>query len=186
MLEWATSKIGILMKWERTSSHKVHLITLSKIAQSPDTFYIYLQRASHVAGFEWVKCLHNVLLRDPSMRRFILRNEMLFQSRFKIPLILILHYSFKHVKQLYTNHVYWRLNHYAIVTRRASDFNIVICYTGFLWCIYIFSYYLIHYSEYHTLTGDTFAEIKREFCKLWPHPPIFILVKSFKWGIRGS
>ena len=47
---------------------------LKKIAPSSDAFNMHSLRAAHTAGFEWVECLHNVLVPDPSVRGYVLKD----------------------------------------------------------------------------------------------------------------
>ena len=47
---------------------------MRKIAPSSDALYMQALRAIHTAGFEWVECLHNVVLPDPSVRGYIMKN----------------------------------------------------------------------------------------------------------------
>ena len=41
---------------------------LKKIAPSPDVPNLHSLGAAHIAGFEWVECLHNVSMPDPLVR----------------------------------------------------------------------------------------------------------------------
>ena len=42
---------------------------------------MHLLRAAHTAGFEWVESRHNVSMRDPSPRGYVLKDDIcLFQS----------------------------------------------------------------------------------------------------------
>ena len=41
---------------------------LKKIAPSSDALNMHSLRAAHTAGLEWVECLHNVSVPDPSVR----------------------------------------------------------------------------------------------------------------------
>ena len=47
---------------------------IRKIAPSSDALYMQLLRVIHTAGFEWVECLHNVVLPDPSVRGYIMKS----------------------------------------------------------------------------------------------------------------
>ena len=51
---------------------------LKKIAPSSDAFNMHLLRAAHTAGFEWVECLLNVAMPDPSARGYVLKMTCLF------------------------------------------------------------------------------------------------------------
>ena len=41
---------------------------LNKIVPSSDALNMHSLRVAHTAGFEWVECLHNVSMPDPSAR----------------------------------------------------------------------------------------------------------------------
>ena len=41
----------------------------------PLHWFTFIKRATHAAGFEWVECLHNVSIPDPSVRSYILKND---------------------------------------------------------------------------------------------------------------
>ena len=47
---------------------------LKKIAPSSDAFNMHSLRAAHTAGFEWVECLHNVSVPDPSVCGYVLKD----------------------------------------------------------------------------------------------------------------
>ena len=47
---------------------------LKKIAPSSDALNMHSLRAAHTAGFEWVECLHNVSVPDPSVRGYVLKD----------------------------------------------------------------------------------------------------------------
>ena len=49
---------------------------LKKIAPSSDTLNMHSLRADHTAGFEWVECLHNVSVPEPSVRGYVLKDHM--------------------------------------------------------------------------------------------------------------
>ena len=49
---------------------------LKKIAPSSDALKMRSLRAAHIAGFEWVECLHNVSVPDPSVRGYVLKDDM--------------------------------------------------------------------------------------------------------------
>ena len=49
---------------------------MKKLAPSSDALYMHSLRATHTAGFEWVECLHNVVLPDPSVRGYIMKNDI--------------------------------------------------------------------------------------------------------------
>ena len=47
---------------------------LTKITLSSDALNMHSLRAAHTAGFEWVECLHNVSVPDPSVRGYVLKD----------------------------------------------------------------------------------------------------------------
>ena len=47
---------------------------LKKIAPSSNALNMHSLRAAHTAGFEWVECLHNVSVPDPSVRGYVLKD----------------------------------------------------------------------------------------------------------------
>ena len=47
---------------------------LKKIAPSSDALNMHSLRAAHTAGFEWVECLHNVSVPDPSVCGYVLKD----------------------------------------------------------------------------------------------------------------
>ena len=47
---------------------------LTKIAPSSDALNMHSLRAAHTTGFEWVECLHNVSVPDPSVRGYVLKD----------------------------------------------------------------------------------------------------------------
>ena len=49
---------------------------LKKITPSSDALNMHSLRAAHTAGFEWVECLHNVSVPDPSVRELVLKDDM--------------------------------------------------------------------------------------------------------------
>ena len=49
---------------------------LRKIAPSSDALHMHALRAIHTAGFEWNECLQNVPIPDPSLRGYVLKDEM--------------------------------------------------------------------------------------------------------------
>ena len=49
---------------------------MKKLAPSSDALYMHSLRATPTAGFEWVECLHNVVLPDPSVRGYIMKNDI--------------------------------------------------------------------------------------------------------------
>ena len=49
---------------------------LKKIAPSSDALNMHSLRAVHTAGFEWIECLHNVSVPDPSVRGYVLKDDM--------------------------------------------------------------------------------------------------------------
>ena len=49
---------------------------LKNIEPSSDALNLHSLRAAHTAGFEWVECLHNVSVPDPSLRGYILKDDM--------------------------------------------------------------------------------------------------------------
>ena len=49
---------------------------LKKIAPSSDALNMHSLRAVHTAGFEWIECLHNVSVPDPSVRAYVLKDDM--------------------------------------------------------------------------------------------------------------
>ena len=53
---------------------------LKKIAPSSDALNMHSLRAGHTAGFEWVECLHNVSVPDPSVRGYVLKDDMFVQK----------------------------------------------------------------------------------------------------------
>ena len=58
-------------QFNRSTSNDV-----KKIAPCSDALYMQMMRAVHVAGFEWVECVRNITIPDPSMRGFILKNDV--------------------------------------------------------------------------------------------------------------
>ena len=46
---------------------------MRKIAPSSDALYMHILRATHTAGFEWVQCLHNISVPNPSVYGYILK-----------------------------------------------------------------------------------------------------------------
>ena len=53
---------------------------LKKIAPSSDALNMHSLRAAHTAGFEWVECLHNVSVPDPSVQGYVLKDDMFVQK----------------------------------------------------------------------------------------------------------
>ena len=49
---------------------------LKNIEPSSDALNLHSVRAAHTAGFEWVECLHNVSVPDPSVRGYVLKDDM--------------------------------------------------------------------------------------------------------------
>ena len=49
---------------------------LKKIPPSSDALNMHSLRAAHTAGIEWVKCLHNVSVSDPSGHGYVLKDGM--------------------------------------------------------------------------------------------------------------
>ena len=49
---------------------------MKKIAPSSDAVNVHSLRAVHTAAFEWVECLHNVSVSDPSERGYVLKDDM--------------------------------------------------------------------------------------------------------------
>ena len=49
---------------------------MKKIAPSSDALNMHSLRAAHSAGFEWVECLHNISMPDPSTRGYVLKVDM--------------------------------------------------------------------------------------------------------------
>ena len=49
---------------------------LKKISQSSDTLNMHSLRAAHTNRFEWVECLHNVSMIDPSAHGYVLKDNM--------------------------------------------------------------------------------------------------------------
>ena len=49
---------------------------LKKIAPSSNALNMHSLRAAHTAGFEWVECLYDVLVPDPSVRGYVLKDDM--------------------------------------------------------------------------------------------------------------
>ena len=49
---------------------------LRRIAPSSDALHMHALRAIHTAGFEWNECLHNVIIPDPSLRGYVLKDEV--------------------------------------------------------------------------------------------------------------
>ena len=50
---------------------------LKKIAPNSDALYMHILRTVYVAGFEWVECIQNVSIPDPSLRGYILKDRVL-------------------------------------------------------------------------------------------------------------
>ena len=49
---------------------------LKKITPSSDSLTMHSLRAAYTAGFELVECLHNVSVPDPSVRGYVLKDDM--------------------------------------------------------------------------------------------------------------
>ena len=49
---------------------------MKKLAPSSDALYMHSLRATHTAGFKWAECLRNVVLSDPSVRGYIMKNDI--------------------------------------------------------------------------------------------------------------
>ena len=58
---------------------------LKKIAPSTDALYMQILRASHVAGFEWVECVQNVAIPDPSLRGYVLKDGVFVPQWLPVP-----------------------------------------------------------------------------------------------------
>ena len=70
-----------------------------KISPSSHALNINSLRAARTAWFEWVECLHNVSMLDPSVRGYVLKDDILiylFQSGYLKLLLLTLQNFFKH------------------------------------------------------------------------------------------
>ena len=80
---------------------------LKKIAPSSDALNIHSLRAAQTAGFEWVECLHNVSVPNPSVRGYVLKDDMFVPSFYLKSLPSTLQNFFKHanVKQQSMWHV---------------------------------------------------------------------------------
>ena len=49
---------------------------MKKISPSSDALNMHLLRAAHSAEFDWVECLHNISIPDPSARGYVLKVDM--------------------------------------------------------------------------------------------------------------
>ena len=56
---------------------------LKKIAPNSNAVNMHSLRATHTAGFEWVKFIHNVSMPHPSAREYVLKDDM-FVPKFKL------------------------------------------------------------------------------------------------------
>ena len=48
---------------------------LKKVAPSSDALNLHSLGAAHTAGFDWVECLHNVSMPDPSVHWYVLKDD---------------------------------------------------------------------------------------------------------------
>ena len=53
-----------------------HNIAVKEIAPSSDVLNMHLLSAAHNARLEWVECLHNVSVLDPSACGYVLKDDM--------------------------------------------------------------------------------------------------------------
>ena len=69
---------------------------LKKVAPYSDALNVHSLRAAHTAGFERVECLHNVSVPDPSVRGYVLKDDMFVSNWLSKFLPLTLQNFFKH------------------------------------------------------------------------------------------